>query len=198
MQPLTSEQQEIVLQNTGLVYHFIEKFTPPRFIRMPDYEGELMLALCKAVITWNPEGGAALSTWAFHKFMGARSDIIRRGSKFFRNEKQTAEDKFGEIKGPDFNPCDQFELTPFQLECLRSRVDALEDHERILISQDHTAREIADSLGVSPQNIHHRRRVLLRKLAFRLRQVFPKQFRREHQMGNGGVSIPDNPHGDSE
>lgn len=195
---LTSEQQEIVTKNTGLVFHFIEKYTPPRFIRMADYEGELMLALCKAVATWNPEGGAALSTWSFHKFMGARSDLIRRALKFFRSEKQVEQEKYCEAQGPEFDPYDQFELTPFQLECLRGRVDALEDHERILISQDHTAKEIADSLGVSPQNIHHRRRVLLRKLAFRLRQVFPKQFRREHRMGNGGVSIPDNPHGGTE
>lgn len=192
---LTSEQQKIVTDNIGLVGSFINKYRPPLFIRMADYESELMLALCRAVLTWNPNGGAALSTWSYHKFMGARSDIIRRNAKFFRNEKQISEERYLEVEGPKFDPCDVFELTEYQLDNLRDRVDALDDMDKLLISQDHTSREISDIIGISMQHVHHKRRVLLRKLAFRLKQVFPKQFRRDHAMGNGGLSVPDNPHG---
>jgi len=195
LNPLTTEQQQIVANNIGLVGHFIKKFRPPTFIRICDYESELMLALCKAVATWKPDGGAAFSTWTFHKFMGARSDMIRRTIKVFRNEKQINEEKYGEVPGPENDPYSQFELTPFQLDCLKSRVELLDENDKMLIGHQYTACEIAEKLGLTPQTIRHRRRVLLRKLAFRLRQVFPKSFRREHCMGNGGVSIPDSPHG---
>lgn len=191
---LTTEQQEVVAKNTGLVFCFMEKYRPPKFIRIGDYEGELMLALCRAVATWNPGGGAALSTWAFHKFMGARSDIIRRTLKFFRNEKQVDDRKYIQATGPEFNPFSGFELSGLQMQSLRTKIDSLEEHERILISQELTSAEIASNLGVSTQNVHHRRRVLLRKLAFKLRQIFPKQFRRQHRMGNGGISVPESPH----
>lgn len=190
MQPLTAEQQEDVVKNIGLVGCFISKYRPPAFIRMADYESELMLALCKAIATWAP-GGAKISTWAFHKFMGARSDLIRRTLKFFRNEKQISEESFPDVAGPYHDPSTVFELNETQQCRLQEHLADLNDQERMLLSHDLNSREIAEIMGLSQQNVHHKRRVLLRRLSFKLRRVFPPQFRREHSMGNGGMAKTD-------
>lgn len=181
---LTTEQQETVVENIGLVGFFISKHRPPAFIRMSDYESELMIALCEAVITWKPDG-AKISTWAFHKFMGARSALIRKNLKFFRNEKQVSEKKLSDAQCKE--PDEQFDLTPLQKKTLLEQVDSLSEEDKLLVSKSASAQQIGDQIGITAHAVRHRRRILLRKIAFRLRRAFPPEFRRNHAMGNGGM-----------
>ena len=188
---LTSEQQQRVEENMGLVGGFIRRYPPPHYIPMEDYHQELSIGLCRAAATWSDDGGCQFSTWAFHQFLGIRSASIRKYVKPAINEKQAGEEVgFSNLQDRE-EVLPGNHLSPDQSEFIRRIFFSLCIDEQDMLLGRMTIREIGERIGISHQAVQHRKMKLVERLRKKMSSVFSDDWRREEGFFRMGFDLRD-------
>ena len=119
--PLTEEQKEFASENHALIYKFMHShhLMEGDYDHTTDWYGICSIGFCKAVSTYNPEGNAQFSSYAYacmenelkmhFRHMGAKKIIheklkvsFERGILLEDSNEQSLENLIGEEKSADF------------------------------------------------------------------------------------------------
>lgn len=86
MEVMTKKQQELVTNNLGLLYNFIEKFNLKNYDKCEDWYGRLSEALCRAAVSFDEEKGYRFSTYAYKAMFRELSRGTRKDGERVKNE----------------------------------------------------------------------------------------------------------------
>ncbi len=137
---LTDEQRQMVLANVPLVEHIVNRVSArlPASYSRDDLVQTGILGLISATSRFDPEAGAAFSTFAGRRIEGAIIDLLRRNDWAPRSVRQ-AERQLGEAEeklGADHTPtiaeltselgCSADELRQLRNDIAKARLDSLD------------------------------------------------------------------------
>jgi len=86
--PLTSEQQQLVVNNTRLAFKAAKKFRAPIGMSLEEWEAECLYALVLAAECFDPARGS-FSTCVYYLVQWHRRDLIRQRQEEYKKKQRT-------------------------------------------------------------------------------------------------------------
>lgn len=172
---MNKEQEELIINNQGLVHHIVNQFNPQNQMEHDDYASEGMYGLIKAARTYDKSKKAKFSTYAS---MCIKNEILMYLRKNKKNkftcslDMALSEDEngntltVGAIIG-DTSSFDEYDNNEFFINATNIVLNYLKNKERTVILYrmgDFTQRTIAKMLGISQSYISRIEKKARRKM----------------------------------